>query len=149
MKQIIPIFLILLSSMVLSVHLSKSESKGGPLLPEPEPRVIYKKIFVPKKIFIKKPVYITRFIPKKVIKRVYITKYVPKPVYITKKVYVPKPVYIHKKFYPNSPPHYQSFLEERDNGGILGGDPSTWSPFPLDEDENRNKHHKRKHRKSS
>ncbi len=147
MKKIIPIYLILLSFMVLTVHLSKSESKGKLLIPEPEPRVIYKKIFVPKKIFIKKPVYITRIIPKKVIKRVYITKFVPKPVYITKKVFIPKPIYIKKKYHPNSPPIYQSLLEEKGDR-MLGEDPRTWSPFPS-ENEDSNKHGKKKHGKSS
>jgi hypothetical protein len=93
--------------------------------------VIIKKVFIPKKIFIKKPVYIDRFVPKEVIRRVVVTKVVPKPVYITKKVYVPKPVYIKKKYWHKYPP-YQSLMEKRSKK-ILGGDPSTWSPFPLEE----------------
>ena len=131
MKHIFSILLILLSSVLLSVNLSNTESKEQSLYPQPEPRVIIKKVFIPKKIIIKKPVYIDRIVPKEVIRRVVVTKVVPKPVYITKKVYVPKPVYIKKKYFHKYPP-YQSLMEKT-RKKILGGDPSTWSPFPLEE----------------
>lgn len=138
MKQIIPLVLILLVSVVLNIRITKSNSQGIKRY-EPEPRIIYKKIFVPKKIFIKEPVYITRYVPKKVFikKPVYITRYVPKPVYITKKVFVPKPIYINKKYSSFSHPKDSSSHEKREKK-ILGGDPRTWSPFDLDQNQRQN-----------